>query len=254
MMFFYISKVIGYLLDPLIWIIFLFLLGIFTRNSKKKHRYYIAAAISLWLFSNAFLVDEVARLWEKPIKSNSHPKYDIGILLTGDIATFDNLTQRVIFRSGSDRVLQTVYLYNQGVIDKILISGGSGSLVNRDISEAAHVGDYLTSIGIDNEDIIIESRSRNTNENALYTVDMLKAMPSIKTVLLITSSLHMRRAEACFIKQGTIIDTYTTSKITGERNKRADQILVPSAASLVKWNKLLHEIVGYIVYKIMGYC
>ena len=54
-------------------------------------------------------------------------------------------------------------------------------------------------MGIPENDIIIENKSRNTHENAFYTAQLFEKNGFSKSNnLLITSSMHMRRAQACF--------------------------------------------------------
>ena len=54
-------------------------------------------------------------------------------------------------------------------------------------------------MGIPENDIIIENKSRNTHENAFYTGQLFEKNGFSKSNnLLITSSMHMRRAQACF--------------------------------------------------------
>jgi len=208
----------------------------------------------LILFTNPFLGDEVTRLWERPMEETPVGNYTAGVLLCGDIASYDKSADRIIFRSGADRLLQIIELYKQGKIKKIIISGGSGHLIYKDRTEAAFIKKYITSIGIDADDVFFESRSRNTIENARYTSALLKEIRVNDTVLLITSSLHMKRASGCFKKQGVLVKEYPTSKITGDRLHNFDHLFIPSVLTLKNWDLVIHEIIGFISYKMMGYC
>jgi len=194
------------------------------------------------------------RLWESPITQLPEKRYSIGILLGGDIITYDNATDRLIFRTGADRLLQTIDLYKKGLISKILISGGSGHLLYKDRTEAAFIKKFLVGIGVSPDDIIVENKSRNTKENAKYTIKIIQEMNIKDPALLITSALHMKRAKATFEKQGLNVVGYATSKRTGARLKTFDHLFIPSATTLKNWDLLFHEMIGYGVYKIMGYC
>lgn len=254
-MFFYLSKILSYLLNPLAWIVILLFITVFIRKPVKKKRYIIYSLIILLIFTNPFLGDEAIRAWEKPLnKVDPGIHYTAGILLGGDIVSFDNDSERVIFRSGADRLLQAISLYETGVIKKIVISGGSGHLLYRDRTEASFIKRYLTEIGISSNDIIVENMSKNTFENARYTAKILDKNNLKDTALLITSSLHMRRAADCFRKQGIAVQEFPTSKITGKRITNFDHLFIPSITTLRNWNLLIHEILGYVVYKVLGYC
>jgi uncharacterized SAM-binding protein YcdF (DUF218 family) len=255
-MFFTLSKIAGYMLNPLGWIIVIMLVGVLTGNPKRKKKWYILGLFLLLIFTNPFLGDEAIRVWESPIisKSDTIKKYTAGVLLCGDIASYDKPSSKIIFKSGADRLLQTIQLYHNGVLKKIIISGGSGHLLYRDRTEAAFIKKYLVTIGIKPGDIIFESRSKNTYENARFTKELLVENNIVDEVLLITSALHMKRASATFMKQGILVNEYPTSKIVGERLKNFDHLLIPSITTLNNWNLLLHEWFGYASYKISGYC
>ena len=71
-----------------------------------------------------------------------------------------------------------------------------------DVMEAPVLKLYLEKIGIPGYDILLESKSRNTHENAVNMKSMLdQSFPGGK-FLLISSGWHLRRATACFIKEG----------------------------------------------------
>lgn len=254
-MFFLVSKIFGYLLAPITWIIILIFLAVICNNQRKR-RWLLFASLSVTLlFSNSFIGDEFIRGWEVPIHivdSSSH--YDIGVLLGGDIVTYDNENQRVIFRSGADRLMQVINLYHHKIIDTIMITGGSGHLLYPDRTEANYIKTYLVDIGIPEKDIIVDIIARNTYQNALEVAEMLRVNHNHEKVLLITSALHMRRASACFTKQGIGHDKYSTSQITGNRLFDIDHLLMPSALALKNWDLLIHEWIGFLTYKILGYC
>ena len=55
------------------------------------------------------------------------------------------------------------------------------------------IRDYLISQGVPADEILIETQSRNTRENALYARSFLDALPGKK--VLLTSDYHMYRAQ-----------------------------------------------------------
>jgi uncharacterized SAM-binding protein YcdF (DUF218 family) len=253
MMYFYFSKLMGYILNPLAWIVIAMILAVFTRKPGKRKKFLIAAFLLLLIFTNPFIGDEAIRRWEKPLTKAPTETYTAGIILGGDIASYDKATDRVLFRSGADRLMQAIELFNTGVIKKIIISGGPGHILYRDRMEADYIRNYLVNIGINESDIIYESRSMNTIENATFTAQLMKENNITGTALLITSALHMRRAVTTFEKQGVSVEPYPTSKITGERLYNIDHLLIPSVVTLKNWNLLIHEWIGYFAYKFMGY-
>ena len=253
-MFFIISKILEFLIEPLVWIIALLVLSLLSKNPKRKRKSLIAAFVMLLIFSNPFLLDEAMRAWEKPATkiSDIHGTYDAGIVLSG-MVMYDNSIDRIQFNRRNDRLMQAISLYKMGKIRKIVFSGGSGSLVYTYLKESEMVKKFLVEIGIPAEDIITENKSNNTRENALFTKEVLdKEIPHGK-FLLFTSAFHMRRAVACFKKVGIEVTPYSTDRYSGPRKYYPDHLLIPNSGALFDWNSLLHEIIGYGIYKVMGY-
>jgi len=253
-MFFIISKILEFLIEPLVWIIALLVLSLLSKNQKRKRKSLIAAFVMLLIFSNPFLLDEAMRAWEKPATkiSDIHGTYDAGIVLSG-MVMYDNSLDRIQFNRRNDRLMQAISLYKMGKIKKIVFSGGSGSLVYTYLKESEMVKKFLVEIGIPAEDIITENKSNNTRENALFTKEVLdKEIPHGK-FLLFTSAFHMRRAVACFKKVGIEVTPYSTDRYSGPRKYYPDHLLIPNSGALFDWNSLLHEIIGYGIYKVMGY-
>ncbi len=240
----------------MIWVFCLILASLVSTNAKRKHRFLIASVIMFLLFSNSFIVDEAVRLWEVPMTKNSQlKKYDIGIVLGGGMVNMDKMyDNRLIFQSNTDRILQALDLYESGFINKIMISSGSGSIVFKDMLEASLLRKYLLKIKIADSVIIIDSTSKNTYENAVNSVKILNEKYKNEKFLLITSSLHMRRASACFRKQGLIFDVYPTNKrVSDVRRWDLSYLFVPNIECFSDWERLIHEMIGYFSYKVMGY-
>jgi uncharacterized SAM-binding protein YcdF (DUF218 family) len=202
-----------------------------------------------------FIQDEFMRWWEVDTTPKSELKktYDYGIVLTG-MLSYDSKYERINFLRSTDRILQALELYKDGYIKKIFITGGSGKILNQEHKESVILYNYLVKIGIPAEDIIIEQKSRNTYENAVESAKILKPETNSDSYLLITSAFHMRRANSCFTKAGFCCDVYVTDRYAGDRRFTFDHLIVPNIHAFDRWTVLIHEISGYIMYKIMGYC
>ena len=203
-MFFIVSKLLGYLLSPVLWIIALLIVGLITRNPRRKKRVVLAAVILFLFFTNSFIIGGLTRIWSAEGKRYEEikPVYDVGIVLGGSTISFEESINRKIYNGNIDRIIQAVELYKQGRIKKIMITGASGNLVYADLSESQLLKEFLEMIEIPDSVILVEPEARNTYENALFCKRILEREGSTQSVLLITSSLHMRRSMACFRKQG----------------------------------------------------
>lgn len=254
-MFFILSKILDFMLMPITWVFALLLIAVITKNIKRKKRIMLAALATLYLFSNKFIFDEAMRLWEEPAKTYEElERYDMAIVL-GGMVNIDLTYDRLQFSRGSDRFLQALDLYKKGIVKKIFISGGSGSLIHPKLREGPLIARYIVQLGIPEEDILTEGISKNTYENAVQTKKVLTAYNMENSrLLLVTSGFHLKRAKACFEKAGLEVETYAADRYTGERRYHFDHLLLPDAETFFNWEVLLHEWVGFVVYKIMGYC
>lgn len=247
-MFFIASKLLAFLSKPIIWI-FILLTG--SLIFKTKRRTLLIYAISFfWVFSNGFLADKAARAWEpspKLISSLTH-NYKYGIVL-GGYSSYNKEIQHIDFKDSGDRLISAIELYKLGKIEKIIISGGNGELINNGMKESEWSKSFLINMGIESKDIILENSSRNTMENAQNTAILLKNDISQK-LLLITSAGHMKRAKFCFNENNFNIDCYPTDLTNSDIVLSVDYLFIPNIDSLEKWEDLIHEWIGYIVYKI----
>lgn len=254
-MFFYLSKILSILINPFSWLVVLLLVSFLSKKPKRKKRAFISGVVILLIFSNNVIFLEFTRLWEEEgtkIENVSH--YDVAIVL-GGMAEYNNDLERLSLRRGGDRLWQAIHLYHLGKVDKILISGESGNIVDKGLKEASQFKEILIQEGIPEEDILVETVSKNTYQNAIESKKVLDATPEQESVLLITSATHMKRSKACFEKAGfNNFGTFTTDHYTGtKRGYYFDQYFIPNESVLTDWNKLIHEWVGYLTYWIMGY-
>ncbi|QHL86804.1 YdcF family protein [Nibribacter ruber] len=253
-MFFILSKLLQYLTSPFLWIMAVFVFGLFSRNQGKKRWAFRVGLVLLFFFSNPFISNEVWLAWEpEAVLMKDVKNYDAAIVLTGVTEVNRSPHDRVHFNEGAERILDAVQLYKMGRVQKIIITGGSGAIKDVVRTEAENLEQTALYAGVPKQDILIEQRSRNTRENALYTKELLSQHPELQRLLLITSAFHMRRAQACFEKVGLNFDTFPADFQTHDRSFHLDDLLIPSAEALQDWTRLLHEWVGVLTYKLLGY-
>lgn len=253
-MFFFLSKILYYFIMPFTIVCGVFVYALITKNQRRKKWSFIAAVFMLLFFSNDFIANEVMRAWEieaRPIASLK--KYHLGIVLTG--TTMNHFPDdRVYFAKGADRVVHTIQLYKSGLLDKILISGGSGRLMGESEPEANKFRKVMLLMGVPDSVIMIENETRNTAESAQEVKKILAEQGfQGSDCLLITSAFHMRRSVACYRKAGVDVDTFPADFYTTPRNYHIDTFIIPKIESIVIWHKLVKEWVGMVAYKIAGY-
>lgn len=254
-MFFVLSKILVYLIMPIVIICGLFIASALVRRQTLKKRFFLTGLFLLLFLSNDFIANEAVRLWEVPVTPYQSMKknYTWAILLTGITKSDAETTDRVYFNRGADRVTHTVQLYKLGKVKKILVTGGSGQLTTRERKEADEVNDALLLMGIPQQDIVLENESRNTHESALAVKKILEGKSTPSECLLVTSAFHMRRSAACFAKVGWAMDCFSVDFISHKRKFGLDVLVIPKTEALFNWQILFREWVGYLMYKVAGY-
>lgn len=187
-----------------------------------------------------------------PVEDVKH--YDVAVILTGVTAFREDIPDRIHTHKGADRFLHPLQLYRMGKIDKFLIAGGSGRVLAGAVAEAEQIERVLLLANVPKEDILIEGNSRNTRENAKNTAKLVEQHPEWKNLLLVTSAFHMRRSAACFQKAGVKASAFSTDFNASERRFTPDETIIPSVSAFSGWHLLIHEVTGFIVYKVLGYC
>jgi len=195
------------------------------------------------------------RSWEIKTKAYSEMRpHELGIVLTGATVPLLKPNDCVYFQRGADRVTHTVQLYKLGLIKKILISGGVGTLKTPDEPEADKFKKAMIMMGVAEGDIFIENETRNTYESAVVVRDILDSLNfKAEDCLLITSAFHMRRSLACYRKAGLSIEPFSTDFYAHPRFFFVDGLIIPSLDAMILWHKLFKEWIGFIAYKMAGY-
>ena len=123
----------------------------------------------------------------------------------------------------------------------ILLSGGDG--------EAAQMAARLILRGVPQTRILVENRSRNTRENAVYSAPILHRIGA-QRILLVTSDIHMRRAAACFSKLGFEVLQAPVRELAVPGG---DDFWQQRERALVRSGHCVHEIVGLWLYELCGW-
>lgn len=226
-----------------------------VRNTAWRKRLLGAGLILFFLFSNDFIANELMKRWEVDARPFAEmERYKVGIVLTGTVIPELTPDDRVYFSRGADRVVHTVQLYKLGLIEKILVSGGSGRLVDIQEREANRFREVMMLMGVPDSVIIVEDRTRNTRESAVEVKKILDARGyASDDCVLITSAFHMRRSLACYKKVGLPLANFSTDFYAHGGTYYADSFLFPKLDAFIIWHKLVREWVGMAAYSIAGY-
>lgn len=206
-MFFYLSKAFWFVIQPLNLSILLLLAGAVLGAARRKGlgRAASAAAVLLlaacaWTSLGALMLNPLEERFARPREIPAH--VDGIVVLGGGFEGAINLVRGGYeLNSGGDRFVETAILARRYPEAKVLISGGSGALVLEGEADADTAPRLLAALGVDGSRLILENRSRNTYENAVFSREL--AMPKEgETWLLVTSAFHMPRSVGLFRKAG----------------------------------------------------
>lgn len=252
-MFYILSKLIGIVIShPVFYCFLLFILAFIMKKKWVRLVCIISSFLILLLCSNKLFYNTILQKWSAPyIQAWDNTKiYKYGIVL-GGFADYDPGLHRIEFKEAADRWIDGVLLYKQGKIEKLVIaSDGSITSYNQKGNPDKMLQD-LSLLGVPPEDVILEKNALNTRENATYTIPLLGKNVKSEDCLLITSAAHMRRSLAAFKTAGLtpvpyVVDIECKPVLSWED-------WIPDMNLLSDWQALIHEWIGMVAYKIVGY-
>lgn len=251
-MFFILSKILGYLISPLIWGIILIAVYLFS----NKRIFLISGVAILLFFSNPFIFRTAISLWEpdiKPIPNNIDSTTTI--ILLGGYSSYNDESNRIRFYQSNDRLMQSLLLMKKNRLSNLILTGGSPNLLIKEKPEASYIKDYLDQIDYYPDiNIHIDSVSRNTYENGIESYNIVNRKKLNKKIILVTSSWHMKRAYACFEKAGfNAITPLNTDPMKSVEEISPNEFFVPSSGVLSLWETLFREWIGILMYYLNGY-
>ena len=263
-MFIFLSKFLPLFVYPVGLLCILLILVLLIRKNQSLQKLLIIITLLIIIISgNKIVAFSLVRSLEwQYLPPANVPDDVIAVVLGGatDSALYPRTNVEV--NGAADRVIYAGRLYQDGKIEKILLSGGyidwMGSGPN---SPAEEMADILNLMGVPDEDLILETKSLNTYENALYCSQILKEM-NIEKILLITSASHMPRSVALFEKQGMEVVPLPTDYGVTEAiwqdlfnsSVEAQMInLVPTVGNISSTTGALKEYIGILVYKFNGW-
>lgn len=255
-------KLVKYAVYPLTWITLFLglatLLALFPASPGRIRwirRFAAVALILLLIFSNRVITHTLLGLIEQqvsPFDSSTVKRFDAIVVLGGGIAHKGSLRPTDELSSVTlERTLCGADLLAKGFAPRLVLAGGDGTIFGSGIDEAAVMKHVALQLGVREEAILLENRSRTTYENAVET----KRLLGNGSILLVTSAIHVPRALGLFRKQGINATPYACGYLAqnlpwGWAGDPFD--FIPDVKVLYLSTDALSEIVGLIVYKTAG--
>jgi uncharacterized SAM-binding protein YcdF (DUF218 family) len=255
LMFFILSKTVALILVPSNLLIGLALIGLVLMATRWRRA-------GTWLMATALVVLVVAAYLPLGhalghVLESRFPAWDPkrgapdGIVVLG--GAIDPWLSRVhgdvALTENAERVTAIAKLARAYPNARIIYTSGDASLRGNDGAEANYLYPLLDDFGVPRTRVVLESRARNTAENAAFSFEIAKPKPGERW-LLVTSAQHMPRAVGCFRRIGFAVEAYPVDWQTGRRFS-----LSPKSAlsrGLSDLDDSVHEWIGLIAYWLSG--
>ena len=252
-MFFLVSKTVAFVLTPSNLLMMAALYGVVLILLRRKAFgfplltiAFLALALAGWSPIGPILLMTL----EDRFPKMAPPPAISGLVMLGGAVDI-HITQArgsEAWNDQAERITTVAELASKFPTARIVLSGGSGH--PDAISESSIAKGALVAMGVPEGRIELETRSRNTCEDAKES--MVTAAPKPGEVwLLVTSASHMPRAVGCFRAVGFSVLPYPVDYHT--RGTADLGRIQPSVAEgLADTDLAAHEWVGLITYRVAG--
>lgn len=251
---FVVSKVLWWPLRPGTAAILLAIIGLAALwRGRRWGRWPALAGIG---FLAAIAVLPLNEWVQRPLEKRfprpvTEPAHIDGIVVLGG-AVEQRLTEAhglPALNGAAERMTEAVALARRHPEARLVFTGGSASLSPGRLSEADVARQLWLDLGVPAGRITIETESRNTHENAVNTLHLVRQRPG-ETWLLVTSASHMPRSMGVFRKAGWQITPWPVNYRTGDRQSPWLETSFPVRLQEFEWGS--REWVGLVAYWLMG--
>jgi uncharacterized SAM-binding protein YcdF (DUF218 family) len=255
-MFFLAAKIFWFLLQPINLIGILLLITLISLITRRRRLSlfttalaFIVVALSVWSSFGPVMLRPLEDRFARPEPA---PQTIAGIIMLGGGMEGEINLKRGGYElnAGGDRLVEAAVLARRYPDARIVLSGGNGSLVLAGEGDADSAPRLLEGLGVGRERLVLENKSRDTFENAVFSKELVQPRAG-ETWLLVTSAFHMPRSMALFRKAGFDVVPWPVDYRT-----RGDE--VPGIAtdnpldSLSATTIALREWIGLVAYWLSG--
>jgi uncharacterized SAM-binding protein YcdF (DUF218 family) len=248
------KKIVGPLLFPVPLCLIILLLGLifhwFTRRQRTGKIIVSLGVGLLLLLSYSAFSDMLLRPLEyryTPVK-NFEELQDVKwvvVLAGGHVSDKLVPITSQLEESSVVRVVESIRLQKMLPNSKLLLSGGG---VFDPVPSAKLMADLALALGVESQDIVLETGSRDTKDEARLIGEMV----GDDRFALVTSASHMPRSMAMFRKLGMNPIPAPTDHWVKERQALSPSIFYPSANGLRKAERAFYEYLGLMWAKLRG--
>jgi uncharacterized SAM-binding protein YcdF (DUF218 family) len=212
-MFYHVSKIAWFLLEPSNLLVLLSLLGLALAGLRFQRLGRLLLAVSLSLLLVVGL-SPAANWLILPLEMRFPPPLLAGQRVDGVIVLGGAVQERQTMAHGplalndaGERVVAMADLARRFPDARVLFTGGAGVYSSAPLPEGEVLKLKISQLGLQPGRIIFETKSLNTYENAVFSKPLMQPMPG-ETWLLVTSAWHMPRSVGIFRQQGWNVVAY----------------------------------------------
>jgi uncharacterized SAM-binding protein YcdF (DUF218 family) len=192
----------AFVLPPGIMVVALAGLAFYLRKKARTGAVVcLALAALVWVGTSKVFSDAIMAPLENAYPTPSKPKGDVIVLLCGGFRGGGNLysASERLAPATLERAAAAYKLYQDTKLP-ILVSGGAPFSAEPEAEAAAA---WLRELGVPQDKLLAEKSSRDTFENAEYTVKLCRER-GFRRIILLTSAYHIPRAVMLFRKEGGV--------------------------------------------------
>lgn len=255
-MFFYLSKIFWLFAHPLnltgilIFVGLALLFAQWTRLAATAFTMaFLVVALSTWTSLGALMLHPLEDRFARP--DPAPERVDGIIVLGGGFEGAVNLARGGYeLNASGDRFVEAAVLARQYPQARVVVTGGTGTMVLEGEGDGETAPRLLTALGVERGRLVLENESRNTDENARFTRAMVNPQPG-QTWLLVTSAFHMPRSVLLFEKAGFEVVPWPADYRTagdehpGLAQDNAIDSLQNTAIAIREW-------IGLVAYRLTG--
>jgi uncharacterized SAM-binding protein YcdF (DUF218 family) len=187
------------LIPPGLFVILLLIGAVFSRKRRAQMAFLLFLASGIYLASIApvanFLLSPLENQYTVPAMDDLRTS-DAYVVLGGGVnrKSVDIFGKGTLSSASTARLVAAFRLYRMAR-RPIIISGGPA--YPSEVPESEVGKRFLVKLGVRNDHIMTETRSRDTQENAIFTKELC-AGKGIRKIVLVTSAYHLERAILLF--------------------------------------------------------
>ena len=186
-----------------------------------------------------------------PVPHLTNRQVDGIIVLGGAVQERQTLAHAVLtINDAGERIIAMADLARRYPAARVIFTGGAGQYSGAPKPEAEVIQQQLGTLGLKADRVVIESRSLNTFENAVFSKQMMQPQPG-ETWLLVTSAWHMPRSVGIFRQANWEVLAYPVDFRTAGWQDRARGFASVSEG-LRRTDTATREWLGLAIYRLTG--